>query len=73
MTRKPLTVRQAAAERERGAKFYRSLTPREQGDLGDQLVLGEFDWSEWFYDRPSRAFMNGLDRERILCEWTASS
>jgi hypothetical protein len=65
-----LTARQAAAERGRARKFVASLDRSTLGELGDQLVLGEFDWREWFDTKPSGVFMRAVDDERILREET---
>ena len=58
---KTLDVRQRAAEKARGVAFYQKLSPSEQGELGDALVLGYFDWRDWFHEKPSRSFMAGID------------
>lgn len=29
----------------------------------DALVLGDFDWRDWFYDKPSRAYMRAWSDE----------
>lgn len=66
--------REAAQERARGARWVRDEV-RPAGmlwELGDALVLGSFDWREWgFESRPSSAFLNGADEERIRLEEAA--
>ena len=49
-------------------RFFQGLTRAEKHDLGDQLVWGSFDWQDWFAKKPSAAFMNALDEERIHWE-----
>lgn len=66
--RKTMTVRQAGVERARGAEYFRGLSPLDKHELGDQLVLGDFDWRDWFRSKPSSAFMNGVDAARIHWE-----
>ncbi|HYE57421.1 MAG TPA: hypothetical protein VD948_02900 [Rhodothermales bacterium] len=67
-TKRTMTVKEALAERARGAAFWRSLDKASQHELGDQLVLGCVDYLGWFERRPSAAFLNGLDEARILSE-----
>jgi hypothetical protein len=56
-------------ERERGREWVRELHKRGQlGDLGDELVLGTFDWRDWLDYKPSRAFIEGAEYERGLIE-----
>jgi len=43
-----------------GAAAYRRLDRRSKDHLGDQLVLGEFDWMDWFSDRPHPDFLRGF-------------
>lgn len=62
-----MTVRQATAERKRGRDWFFGLDNLARGELGDALVLGDFDWREWLTTKPSAAFLNGADDARI--EW----
>lgn len=63
-----LNIRQVAAERERARKFWAGLAVAERWQLGDELVLGCVDWWAWFDGRrPSRAFLDEVDRLRV--EW----
>jgi hypothetical protein len=64
---KELSMRQRMAEYDRGREWARELHKRGQlGDLGDELVLGTFDWRDWLDRKPSSAFLNGADYEREL-------
>ena len=53
-----------------GSEWFRSLDNGEKGQLGDDLVLGAFDWGDWFYVKPSRQFIQGVENERMLWEQT---
>ena len=64
----PLTPEQARREKTRAAKFFASLTRAQRFDLGDQLVLGEFDWRDWFDAKPTGTFMRALDDARMNWE-----
>ena len=55
-------------ERQKAKDFFADLLPSERWELGDQLVLGEVDWEWWFGKKPSRAFLDELDYQRILWE-----
>jgi hypothetical protein len=43
-----------------GAAAYRRLSREDKQKLGDQLVLGEFDWMDWFSDKPHPDFLRGF-------------
>lgn len=64
----PTSVRSRGKEREAARSFWRTLSPSERGEIGDQLVLGDVDYLYWFGKKPSSAFLNELDRERMLWE-----
>lgn len=64
------TARERAAQRARGAEWFRSLGNADKGRLGDELVLGEFDWREWLASKPTSAFLNGADQARM--DWEAT-
>jgi len=49
-------------------KFFKDLDHQVIFELGDQLVLGAFDWVDWFDDEPSAIFMNELERLRVNYE-----
>jgi hypothetical protein len=55
--------------------FWESLSHHERWEVGDQLVLGEFDALDWADRFPgirvSGAFLGEIDRMRILWEDTA--
>lgn len=63
-----LTVREAMRERAKAGEFWRGLDTSSRLELGDQLVLGELDWRDWFASKPTSAFLEELDNERILWE-----
>lgn len=65
-----MTVRERMRDEERAKKWWAGLTDDQRWALGDALVLGEFDWREWFEHKESRAFMNELDQQRMLWEMT---
>jgi hypothetical protein len=33
--------------------------------LADALVLGDFDWRDWFDDKPSKDFLRGFTDEAM--------
>jgi hypothetical protein len=47
--------------------LWRDLDNHERWGLGDQLVLGDFDWMDWFSDPPPKGTIAALDKLRI--EW----
>jgi len=54
---------------EAAKEFFEGLDNSQRWNLGDALVLGEFDWREWgLASKPSRAFLNELDQLRMLWE-----
>ena len=55
-------------EREKANRWFQDLDNWQKWELGDQLVLGEFDWREWFEAKPSATFMNAIDSARINWE-----
>lgn len=54
--------------REEARKFVKGLSRQQLGELGDALVLGEFDWRDWLHEKPSGALLRAIDEERILAE-----
>lgn len=72
--KRPLSVRERAAERARGAAWFETLSSADRFELGDQLVLGTFDPLDWFSDgaRRSSAFMAGVDAARTNWEIMSS-
>ena len=56
------------ADRESAKKFWQSLHRSDRFEIGDQLVLGDLDHHEWFGCKKSAAFLNELDRQRMLWE-----
>lgn len=66
-----MTVREVMREKDKARKWWDALPREHRGTLGDELVLGEFDWRDWgFESRPSKVFMNEVDYLRILWECT---
>lgn len=64
-----MNARTAANHRAQGREWFRNLPIDLKWEIGDQLVLGSFDWREWsFPKKPSDAFLNGVDIERMLWE-----
>lgn len=55
---------------EAARKFWNGLDNAARWQLGDDLVLGEFDWRDWFDKKPEPAFMNELDQLRM--HWEAA-
>lgn len=51
------------SERAAGATVARSLWIGDVGMIADALVLGDFDWMDWFDDAPSPAFLRGFTDE----------
>jgi hypothetical protein len=62
------TVRQKIKERAAGRKFFRGLTRAAKDELGNALVLGYFDWTDWLDTKPTAAFLSEVDRERMYWE-----
>lgn len=56
------TIREIKESRQykAGAAAYRQLDRSAKSELGDQLVLGEFDWMDWFSDKPHPDFLRGF-------------
>lgn len=63
-----MNVKERMAEQKAARDYWSRLTTSDKWLLGDVLVLGEFDWRDWFHKKPSRAFLNEIDQERILWE-----
>jgi hypothetical protein len=57
--------------RDAARRFWASLSDTSRWLLGDQLVLGDFDWRDWFEKKPTPCFLNQLDDERM--SWEASA
>lgn len=68
--RNPLTPRERGAEHDRARRWWAQLSPHDRWELGDQFVLGDFDWRDWFDERPTGTFLNEVDRLRMLWEDT---
>jgi len=59
VARREVTREDIARGRKAGEAWLASLDNRTRGDLGDDLVLGMFDWRDWFDDPPRPGFVNG--------------
>jgi hypothetical protein len=55
-------------ERDKATEFFKLLSPSDRFELGDQFVLGTFDWRNWLESKPSSLFLRELDRQRMLWE-----
>ena len=51
-------------------EWFKNLSPDQKFQLGDDSVLGSFDWHEWFEHEPSSKFLREVERERLLWEST---
>lgn len=49
-------------------EFWSALSREDRGAVGDQLVLGEFDWRDWLHERPPPGFARAVDDLRIIEE-----
>lgn len=63
-----MNVRENMHEYDKARCFWDSLDDSARHQLGDDLVLGEFDWRDWLQSKPSHAFLRELDYLRILWE-----
>ncbi len=52
----------------RAKEFWQGLSSVQRGELGDALVLGTLDWSEWLERKPLPGFWAEVDQLRILWE-----
>jgi hypothetical protein len=51
-------------------RYFAKLPTDRRYELGDALVLGDFDWTEWFDEKPTGVFLRALDDARIHWEIT---
>ena len=63
-----MNIRTREKEQSRGKTWFNSLSSSDKFSLGDQLVLGEFDWRDWFDSKPSSIFMNAVEAARMHWE-----
>ena len=63
--RTKLTPRQKIDERRKAKRFWDSLYRWERFELGDQFVLGSFDWRDWMETKPTNYMLNVVDELRI--------
>lgn len=47
----------------RGKAWARDLMMCDVSVLADAFVLGDFDWMDWFDDKPSGRFLRGVADE----------
>lgn len=66
--RRAMNVRQAMRERARARSWFQGLRRDLKDALGDEFVLGTFDWRNWFDRRPTNVFLREVERERMLWE-----
>jgi hypothetical protein len=55
-----MTAKQRERERAKARRAFRELSNADRWALNDQLVLGDFDWRDWFYEPPSNVMLNEL-------------
>jgi len=68
---KVMSIADARRERERGQNWIKATPSIERGTLMDSLVLGDFDWMDYGFERkPSRAFLSGAFDELQYLEET---
>lgn len=66
--------RKREAEVKAGMRWFNQLDPRHKWDLGDQFVLGTFDWIDWEETLPLKqrpptdAFLEGAEQARLCFE-----
>lgn len=46
------------ADRRRAAQWVKALSLVQVHDLLDAMILGSFDWRDYFDDKPTSAFIN---------------
>jgi hypothetical protein len=47
--------------------IWACLDSRQRGELGDELVLGTFDWRDWSYDPPPVGGISAL--AKLQANW----
>lgn len=52
-----------SSEAYRGRAAARALSSSETGNAADALVLGDFDWRDWFIDKPTKEFLRAWSDE----------
>lgn len=48
--------------------FWKQLSPTDRDELGNQFVLGNYDWKDWWIDPPQKGVMNEVEKLRMLWE-----
>jgi len=69
--RAPMTDAQWKRARAAARRFWSALSDRDRGDLGDALVLGELDPSDWIHEQQPRGFWAAVDTIRL--QWECGS
>ena len=67
-----VNVRERMALRESAKRFWNGLSEQQRGELGDALVLGTLDWTEWLERKPLPGFWGEVDVLRVLWEMETS-
>lgn len=65
-----LTPKQRTSEIVKAKRFVNSLHRSERWELNDRLVLGDFDWRDYFESRPTGTFLNAVADELSYQEQT---
>jgi hypothetical protein len=50
-------------ERYRGRAWARAMSDRDVDLWQTAMVLGDWDWRDWFVDKPSKDFVRGASDE----------
>lgn len=67
-----LSWREKERIRKAALRYFEGLSTEQRFELGDALVLGDFDWMDWFERKPSQLFLRVLDDARIHWEMSES-
>lgn len=46
--------------RSQASLYVARLSPGTRSELLTQLILGDFDWMDWFEDKPTREYLRAL-------------
>lgn len=63
-----LGVRERAEQKTAGRTWFDGLGSGDKWNIGDALVLGTFEWIDWFERKPSAPFMHGVEDARMHWE-----
>jgi hypothetical protein len=56
--------------RAQGREYAKGLSERDKDAMHTSMVLGEFDWMDWFEDKPAPGFATGMGD--YLDQWRQS-